>query len=334
MHFPSHLIPRKVTVRSALLLTSVLLLGSAAVFEAYGHGGEIEVGESAQGPVFLNATQEKAIGLQRVAADFRPLAELLNLNGEVELLSNRQADVSSRISGQVTALYVTLGQAVRAGQPLVRVQSRLVGDPPPSVNVASPLNGIVDAVNVVLGQSVDPATLMLHVSDTSQVNMVARVYEQDLGKIHLGQETRVRALSYPDSIFTGKVSLIGPTLNPESRTAEVWTRLANPGALLKSHMFARASIILRQNDAALTVPTAAIIAADNEKFVFVRQGDKYDRVDITVGANDDEYTEVTDGLVPGDEVVTQGNREIYTLWLTGGGKKEGAAPGAAKNGGE
>lgn len=294
------------------------VLAASLPWIAHAHGGKIEIGESPKGPVHLSAAQEQAIGLQRVTADLRPLAQLLTLNGEIQLLPGRQAQVSTRISGQVTALYASLGDTVRAGQRLARVQSRLVGDPPPSVDVASPLGGVVDSLDVALGQSVEPATVLFHVSDRSQVNLVARVYEEDLGKVRLGQEAHVRVLSYPDQVFDGKVSVVGPTLNPDSRTTEVWIRLANPQGLLKPNLFARASLVLRQSDAVLAVPSAAIIEANGEKFVFVHSGDKYDRVEITTGASDDQYTEITDGLVPGDEVVTQGNRELYTLWLTGG----------------
>lgn len=303
---------RHVTLRLCAALAGMGL--TAAVLA---HGDQIEVGEGAKGPVALNEAQQKAIGLQLVPADLRPLAELLKLNGEVRLLPGRQADVSTRISGQVKALYANLGQTVSGGQRLARVQSRLVGDPPPSVEVTAPMSGVVDALNVTIGQSVEPTSVLFRISDRSQVNVVARVYEEDLGKVRLGQTARVQVLSYPDQIFSGKVILVGPTLDPQSRTVEVWVRLANPKGLLKPNLFARASIVIKQNEAALAVPTAAIIEANGEKFVFVRQGSKFGRVEIGTGASDDEYTEVTDGLVPGDEVVTQGNRQIYTLWLTG-----------------
>ncbi len=312
-------ISRILTPVLGLLLALSGLTRAATVFA---HGEEIEVGEGAKGPVTLSAAQQKAINLQRVAADFRPLAELLNLNGEVRLLPDRQAEVSTRISGQVQALYANLGDEVRAGQRLALVQSRLVGDPPPSVEVTAPMTGVVDALNVTIGQSVEPTTVLYRISDRSKVNVVAQVYEEDLGKVKLGQEAKVHTLSYPDQTFTGKVVLIGPNLAPESRTVEVWVRLANPEGLLKPNLFARASIVLRQNEAALAIPNAAIIEANGEKFVFVGQNGKFDRVEITTGASDNQYTEVTDGLVPGDEVVTQGNRQIYTLWLTGGPKKE------------
>jgi len=300
------------------LLFLALFTASGALPSAFAHGRQIEVGGGTRGPVQLSATQQKAIALLLASASFRPLSTELNLNGEIQLLPNRQADVSLRINGQIKALYANLGETVRAGQRLALVQSRLVGDPPPSVTIKAPMSGMIDARNAVVGQAVEPNTVLFHISDRSQVLVVANMYEEDIGKIKPGLETRVRLLSYPKQVFTGKVTLIDPNLDPLNRTVKVWIQLANPQDLLKPNMFARTSVILRRNGAALTIPNDAVIEANGEKFVFVREGNKYHRVEVTIGASDDEYTEITAGLVPGDEVVTQGNREIYTMWLTGG----------------
>lgn len=303
----------------ALLLLFVIASGTRP---AFAHGGEIEVGGGAKGSVQLSAAQQKAIALQLATAGPHPLATLLALNGEVQLLPDRQADVSLRISGQVKEVYANLGDKVTAGQRLVLVQSRLVGDPPPSVTITAPRAGLIDARNVSVGQAVEPNTVLFHISDRSQVIVVAKVFEADLGKIKVGQAASVHAVSYPEQVFAGKVTLIDPNLEPASRTVKVWIQLANPQALLKPNMFARVGIVLKRNEAALTIRNAAIIEANGEKFVFVREGDKFKRVEITVGAKDEEYSEITDGLVPGDEVVTQGNRQVYTLWLTGGGQQK------------
>jgi len=295
-----------------------LLTAPGALPSAFAHGEQIEVSGGARGPVQLSAAQQKAIALQLVSASRRPLSTELNLNGEVQLLPDRQADVSLRISGQIKELYANLGDRVRVGQRLVRVQSRLVGDPPPSVTISASMSGVIDARNVVVGQTVEPNTVLFHISDRSQLVVVARVYEEDIGKIKTGQKARVRVLSDTKQVFTGKVTLIDPNLDPLNRTVKVWIQLANPQGVLKPNMFARASVILRHNGAALTIPNSAVIEANGEKFVFVRDGEKYNRVEVSVGAKDDEYSEITDGLVPGDEVVTQGNRQVYTMWLTGG----------------
>lgn len=299
----------------------LLLTAPGTLPLAFAHGEQIEVGGGVRGPVQLSAAQQKAIALQWVPASVRPLPRVLNLNGEVQLLPNRQADVSLRISGQVKALYANPGDTVRTGQRLALVQSRLVGDPPPSVTITAPMSGVIDARNAVLGQAVEPNTALFHISDRSQVIVVARVYEDGLGEVKVGQEARVRVLSYPQQVFRGKITLIDPNLDPLSRTVKVWIQLANPQGLLKPNMFARAGVILQRNEAALAVPTSAIIEANGEKFVFVREGDKYKRVEVTLGADDGEYSQITEGLVPGDEVVTQGNRQLYTLWLMGGQMK-------------
>lgn len=304
---------RHVLLAAVLATTAV---GSSAVL---GHGGQINVGGGARGPVTLTAAQIKALGLQTVAADLRPVARLLGVNGQVAALPDAQAEVSLRISGVVQAVYVNLGDAVRKGQKLALVQSRAVGNPPPTIAVFAPMDGLIDSRGVTVGQSVEPNTTLFQLSERSRMRVVGRVYEEDLRKVRVGQKVYVKLLAYPDELLSGVVSLVGPMLDPDTRTVEVWVLLDNKRGLLKPNLFARADVVLGQNEAALTVPNAAVLEENNEKFVFVDQGGgRFDRVDVTLGAVDDQYSEVLSGVVPGDAVVTQGVREIYTLWLAGG----------------
>ena len=299
------------------LALAVLLTGLVATPRALAHGGQIEVAGGARGPVQLSAAQQLAIALQVVAAGPHAMSTVLNVNGEIQLLPDQQSGASLRISGQITALYANVGDRVRAGQPLARVQARLAGDPPPSVTVTAPRTGLIDERSVVVGQAVEPNTQLFHISDRSEVIVLGKVYEEDLGKVKLGQQARVHVLAYPERIFVGRVTVIEPNLDPLSRTVKTWIRLANPDGLLKPNMFARSSLVLSQNEAALVVPSNAILEANGERFVFVREGGKFDRVEVTLGARDDQFSEITDGLIPGDEVVTQGVRQVYTMWLTG-----------------
>lgn len=300
------------------LAVALLAIAATAPPGARGHGEQLKVGSGARGPVSLNAAQSEALGLETAAADLRPIARLLRVNGEVAAFPDAEAVVSLRISGTVQSVSVNVGDVVRKGQQLALVQSRIVGNPPPTIAVTAPRDGVIDARNVIVGQSVEPDGALFHLSDRRRMRVAARVYEEDLSQVRVGQAVYVELLAYPDRLLNGVVSLVGPTLDPETRTVDVWVALDNPDGLLKPNLFARADIVLGQNDAALAVPNAAILEANGENFVFVRQGDKYDRADVTLGAVDDEYSEVQEGLVPGDEVVTQGAREIFTLWLAGG----------------
>ncbi len=287
------------------------------------HGDEIEVNTS--GPaqtVTLTPEQTKMLGIEVSEATARPMAEFLTLNGQIQLLPNAQADVSVRISGAVTDIIANLGDAVIKGQVLATVQSRLIGDPPPSVAVKAPISGVIDARNVNLGQAVEPNTVLFHISNRDQLLAIAQVYEEDLGKIKIGQDVNVHVLSYPKRLFPGKVTLIEPNLDPLTRSVNVQISLNNKEGLLKPGMFVRANVVLRFSESALTVPNDAVLEIDNATFVFVKNGTTYDRTVVKLGARDDKYTEIKDGLVPGDAVVTQGNRELYTLSLSGGGTKK------------
>lgn len=302
-----------------IFLTSILFYSSFLI----AHGDEIEVNTS--GPaqsVTLTSEQTKMLGIEVSEATPRPMAELLTLNGQIQLLPNAQADVSVRISGAVTELVANLGDSVTKGQVLATVQSRLVGDPPPSVAVKAPISGVIDARNVNLGQAVEPNTVLFHISNREQLLAIVQVYEEDLGKIKAGQDVNVHVLSYPKRLFPGKITLIEPNLDALTRTVNVQISLDNKEGLLKPGMFVRANVILRLTKEALTIPNNAILDIDNATFVFVKNGTTYDRTVVSLGVRDDEYTEIKEGLVPGDAVVIQGNRELYTLSLTGGGTKK------------
>ncbi|KTD23965.1 MULTISPECIES: efflux RND transporter periplasmic adaptor subunit [Legionella] len=301
-------------MRNTLVFLSFLFTISLV----FAHGERFEISGPPQNSFSLNPEQTKLIDLKTTQVFTKPLEETLGLNGEIQLLPNAQADVSVRISGNVTQLYANLGDKVKVGQPLLKVQSLLIGDPPPSVVMNSPMSGVIDARNVNLGQAVAPNTVLFHISDRSKLIVIAKAYEEDLGKVKVGQEARLHVLSYPQQIFKGKVSLIEPNLDPLTRTVNVQILLDNPKDLLKPGMFTRANLVLQENKDALVIPNSAIIEANNEKFVFRKQGNVYQHVVVKTGISDDNYTEILSGLAAGDEVVNQGNRQLYTYWLTGG----------------
>ncbi|STX55484.1 putative Co/Zn/Cd efflux system membrane fusion protein [Legionella beliardensis] len=304
-------------------LRRILLIG-AFFYTALvlAHGDEIEVNNAGPAQVVsLTPAQTTALDIKVVEVMKRPMAEFLPLNGQIQVLPNLQADVSVRISGAVTAIVANLGDKVTKGQTLATVQSRLIGDPPPSVAVKAPITGVIDARNVNLGQAVEPNTVLFHISNREQLLVIAQVYEEDLGKIKVGQQVNIHALSYPRDVFPGKVILIEPNLNPVTRSINVQISLMNKNDLLKPGMFVQANVVLRFTQAALAIPNNALLEANNETFVFVKSGASYERTVVRIGASDDNYTEIKEGLVPGDEVVTQGARQLYTLSLSGSTSK-------------
>ena len=74
--------------------------------------------------------------------------------------------------------------------------------------------------------------------------VVCDVYENDIPKLQVGQEAKIVLNAYPDKPLSGRVSDIGPILDPSLRTAKVRIEVANPG-FLKLGMFATATFTSR-----------------------------------------------------------------------------------------
>ncbi len=299
----------------ALVCLTVALPPKAAA-----HGEQIEAGGGGGGPVTLTKIQQASIGLETAKADARSLASVLPLYGRVMIDPDRHAHVTTRISGRVEQLLARVGDRVEKGQKLAVIQSRQLGDPPPTVDVFAPVSGVVNDRPATIGDSVEPNTELFHLIDLSKVIVVAQVYEEDVAKVKLDQTARIAALSYAAHDFAGKVVFLGLELGVETRTLPVWLAVDNPDGKLRADMFVQAAILLGEIPDTLVVPKAAVLTDGGEKFVFVRTGDTFNRADVQTGAEDDRYVEIKDGLVPGDEVVVQGQRELFTAWLTGGKK--------------
>ncbi len=111
------------------------------------------------------------------------------------------------------------------------------------------------------------------------------------------------------------MTFVASQLDPEKRTLRLWVSVDNKERLLKPELFARVALVIKPSREVLTIPLEAVIDDGAEKFVFVKNGNQFIRRDVATGISNDQYVEITDGLRPGDEVVTDGNRQVYTKWL-------------------
>lgn len=285
------------------ILLSVFLL--TITLSRYVHG---------QGGVELSDISQKSIGLKLVEAEVRDLEEVLILSGIVKPEPNKVADVSTRIEGRVEKLYATIGDRVKKGQKLAAILPRQIGNPP-LVSISSPISGTVTDRNITLGSTAESNKTLFRIVDLSNVIVEGEVFESDISKIKPGQDARIRVDAYPDRVFKGKVTFIASELDPIKRTLHLWVTVDNTEGLLKPEYFAKLTLVVEQGRETITVPIESIIDDGAEKFVFVKNGNRFVRQDVVTGLSDDRFIEIIDGLYPGDEVVTDGNRQIYTKWL-------------------
>ena len=256
------------------------------------------------------------LGLELVEAEIRPMESTLAVIGEIAPLPNRAGAVTSRIAGRVTWIGVAEGDSVRKGAPLVEVESLQLGDPPPRARYSAPLSGRVVDRHVVPGDSVETNAHLLEIADLGEVLAVGHLFEGQIGRVKIGQKTRVRVPSYPGAVFEGVVERIGSALDPANRSLPVYVRVPNSEGKLLPRMPAELAVVVASSDAALAIPRSALLGDFGNEFVFVEQDPEqglFKRVPVVRGLDDDQQAEIVEGLLPGDRVVTVGNYSLQFL---------------------
>lgn len=180
---------------------------------------------------------------------------------------------------------------------------------PASVTFHSPVSGNVTEKPVVEGASVEAGGKVLRIVDHSTVWIDARVFEQDLALVAVGQDVEARVAAQADKVYAGKVAFVHPHLDETTRTASVRMAVPNPDLDLRPGMFA--SVVLRAELApqAVLAPREAVIDTGDRQVAFVvgvRPGEFEPRRVRTGWVAEGGNVQVVEGLSPGEEVVVSG----------------------------
>ena len=307
--------------RASLLGCAIALVAALAAPVSAHEGHDEAPGTSSAGAgasliVQVSREARANLGLALVEAEIRPMESTLAVIGEIAPLPNRAGAVTSRIAGRVTWIGVAEGDTVRRGDPLVEVESLQLGDPPPRARYSAPLAGRVVDRHVVPGDSVEPNAHLLEIADLREVLAVGHLFEGQIGRVRIGQRTRVRVPSYPGAVFEGAVERIGSALDPANRSLPVYVRVPNSEGKLLPRMPAELAVVVASSDAALSIPRSALLGDFGNEFVFVEQDPEqglFRRVAVVRGLDDDQQVEIVEGLLPGDRVVTVGNYSLQFL---------------------
>lgn len=179
---------------------------------------------------------------------------------------------------------------------------------PRTFAVPSPRDGIVVERNVSDGMRVMPGDVLFKVADHALVWALVDVAERSLGAVSEGKPAIVRARSYPDRAFAGKVTLVYPHLTAATRTVRVRIELPNSDLLLKPEMYVEADIDAGTGEAVVAVPDSAVVDSGDRRIVIVDKGEgRFEPRAVETGRRGAGYVEVRSGLKQGENVVTTAN---------------------------
>ncbi|MFC1784251.1 efflux RND transporter periplasmic adaptor subunit [Candidatus Neomarinimicrobiota bacterium] len=187
--------------------------------------------------------------------------------------------------------------------------------------IASPISGVVSMKNYELGDMAAPQMPFFEIVDMDPIKVSINVIERYLGLITPGLDAVITVNGYPGATFSGKVSIVNPTLDSMTRTANAEIIIDNKDLKLKPGMFANVEVITEEKINVPVIPDYAIIEKTTldytegsistgkvkiEKFVFTVQDSIALKKQIKTGISHNNLVEVLSGLEPGETLVTQG----------------------------
>jgi membrane fusion protein, heavy metal efflux system len=176
--------------------------------------------------------------------------------------------------------------------------------------VPSPISGRIVARSAAPGFLTQPGTAPAPyaVADLSTMWMIANVIEADAPAYKLGQSVEVTVPAYPDTVFKGRVTTLGSIIDPNTHRQLVRSQIDDPKHLLRSGMFA--SFVIRVGDPmpSLAVPANGVVReGDGTMTVWVTSDSRhFTKRTVKVGLQQDDWSQILEGLQPGEIVVTDG----------------------------
>jgi membrane fusion protein (multidrug efflux system) len=173
--------------------------------------------------------------------------------------------------------------------------------------IKAPVSGVVDAVDVKVGQNIAPGMPAARVVNNSDLKITARVSEAYSSSLSKGDKVKV---TFPDinKTIDSKLTFVARNIDPLSRTFNVEADVVS-NSELRPNMTAVVRIVFETNPAALVVPINIIQTINGEKVVFIaeQQGNNFvaRKKAVKVGGVYDNQAEV-EGLSKGDKLITVG----------------------------
>ncbi len=175
--------------------------------------------------------------------------------------------------------------------------------------IRAPFAGRVGLRRVSLGTLINPGTVITTLDDTSAMKVDFAVPENYLSDLHVGQPTVAHTAAWPGRKFTGKVTSVDSRVDPATRAVTVRALVPNRDGALKPGMFLTVSVT-QDRRPGLVIPEEALVPEQARQFVYVVNGAKVAKREVTLGRREPGIVEITNGLAEGDIVVIEGTLKL------------------------
>ncbi len=250
--------------------------------------------------VTIDSQTAQELGIRTAPVGPGSVRDAHEVQGLLTPIEGKHARIRARFPGEVTAVRVSVGDVVRAGQVLAIVDSNVSLAPYP---ITAPFSGTILDVAVGVGDLAGD-TPLFELAQLSSLWVDLHLFGGDAQHITPGLPVEVTRLSDGAQVTT-RLERILPGTATASQSTVARATVRNTDGHWRPGAAVRARVTVSERQAALVVPVSALQTFEGETVVFTRSGERYAPRALRLGQRDADHAEVLAGLTAGDEVVIE-----------------------------
>ena len=249
----------------------------------------------------LQRTRAEALSAVALATRDRERAERLTAAGaapEKRLDEARSSEEQAKARFAAAEASLAQYNAARAGG---------AADAEGTFVVRAPVSGVVARREATTGANISAGAVLFRVVDASQVHVLGQVPEAEAARARLARAAEIEITGQPDRLPAGRLISLGKVLEPQSRTLPITFALDNRKLGIPGGQAIFLHLLMHSTAPRPVVPMAAVVDDAGRPIVFVqREGETFERRAVTLGPRSGDVVQITEGVKPGDRVVTKG----------------------------
>jgi membrane fusion protein, multidrug efflux system len=196
-------------------------------------------------------------------------------------------------------------ERTRANLDVARAEKKLIEAQLAKTRIVAPFDGVTGLRQVSVGTYLTPGTTICTFQDLSSLRLDFSLPERYSEYLRTGQEVSFRIAGRQER-FQAEITAIEPGIEVATRSLRVRAVTSNEDGRLLPGSFAEVEVVLDEVQDAILIPAIALIPGLQRQTVFLHRDGRVEEQRVQVGLRLADAVQVTEGLEPGDELVTTG----------------------------
>lgn len=176
--------------------------------------------------------------------------------------------------------------------------------------ITAPFSGVIGDFDRVPKTRINAGEKIFKLMDISRLKVEVGILENEIPSIKIGSKAVVKLNAIPNNIYSGYVVHINPLIDPETKTCRVTVEIPNSDRNIKPGMFASINIESEILKDRILIPKEALLVRDKRNLVFIAEDSVAKWHYVQIGEQNDKSIEILDGVLPGDNVIVEGQYNL------------------------